>query len=285
MRASVIALIALPIAAGGVAAAAVVGFRSTEPPSSHPGPTATAGTSGAATDEPTVADEDEGGTTINGSKPHLSIIDRSAPHPVPAPVPSALAQLTVPPVSLAPLPPHPGDRTEPANAGETAPEPGRGQLHDTLWPRDSSAHSDSGSGPGKPPSAADLRPVGGARPAGENAMGGVGDDRDNGSEDGAPGSGPATPAPTSGRPPAHSPESPEQVGRPVGPPPHADEIGRPPHAGAAASPGRQPAPDPVEGTPVEVSPDAAAGPDVEAAANTETEEPADHPDDDTPAQR
>ena len=78
MRASVIALIVLPIAAGGVAAAAVVGFRSTEPPSSPPRPTATAGISGAVTDEPTVADEDEGGTTINGSKPHLSIIDRSA---------------------------------------------------------------------------------------------------------------------------------------------------------------------------------------------------------------
>src|SRR5690606_26079781 len=104
MRASVIGLIALPIAASGVAAATVVGYGLSDPPTSPVGQTATAGVTGEATDEAPLVREGGGGTAIDGAKPYLTVIDGMDTVPVPAPIPSYLAQLTAPSVSLAPLP-------------------------------------------------------------------------------------------------------------------------------------------------------------------------------------
>ena len=242
MRASVIGLIAIPVAASGVAAAAVVGFRSTVAPSAPSEQTATASLIGEAPDEspgPPAAEADPaldevGGTAIDGTRPYLTVIDGLATLPVPAPIPSFLGQLTGPPVALAPLPPQPDEAPTPAAAptptaddDEARSDPDRTRHLDGLPRREPVGRP--GSDPREVDRAGDDEPrfethsQDGARP-------GAGDPGDGGDR-----GGPAAPDP--GRPPVAIPGLPGVDGPQIGRPPHVGEPGRPPHAG---EPGRPP---------------------------------------------
>lgn len=231
MRASVIGLIALPIVASGVAAAAVAGFGLPAPTSVPAGPTATAGITGESTDSSPAVDEEYAGTAIEGIKPFLTVIDGRSALPVPEPVPSFLSLLTVPSVPLAPLPPQVDVRVAPADT--VGPRAGQGpdRVRDDLVPRDPT----TGPGPG---SGADDQPV----TFEPHSEGGV--DRGDTPDDRGPGGRPAVPAPDAGRPPVSVPGPPAAGGPLPGPPPHAGETGRPAHADETGPPphaGRSPA--------------------------------------------
>ncbi|MBB1017603.1 hypothetical protein G6023_04655, partial [Dietzia sp. DQ11-71] len=146
MRASVIGLIALPIVASGVAAAAVAGFGLPAPTSVPAGPTATAGITGESTDASPAVDEEYAGTAIEGIKPFLTVIDGRSALPVPEPIPSFLSLLTVPSVPLAPLPPQVDGRVAPADT--VGPRAGQGpdRVRDDLVPRDPTTGPGPGSG-------------------------------------------------------------------------------------------------------------------------------------------
>lgn len=225
MRASVIGLIALPIAASGLAAAAVAGFGLSDPPSAPAGHTAPAGITGEATDAAPAVDEEHQGTAIEGIKPFLSVIDGTSTLPEPAPIPSFLTRLTVPSVPLAPLPPQVHGPADPAdNVGPRA-EPGPDRIRDDLVPRDPTAGPGTGSG-------TDDHPVT-IEPDSEGGGGGV---RGDASADHGPGGRAAVPTPDAGWPPVAVPGPPAEGGTPAGPPPHAGENGRPPHADETGPP-------------------------------------------------
>lgn len=234
MRASVVGLIALPIAASGVAAAAVAGFGLPAPTSVPAGPTATAGITGEATDAPPAVDEEYAGTAIEGVKPFLTVIDGRSTLPVPEPIPSFLSLLTVPSVTLAPLPPQVYGRAAPADTIGPRAEPGPDRIREDLVPRDPRA----GAGSGTDDQPMTFEP---------HSEGGV--DRGDVPDDRGPGGRPAVPAPDSGRPPVAVPGPPAAGGPLPGPPPHAGETGRPAHADETGPPphaGRSP----VGGAPV-----------------------------------
>lgn len=229
MRASVIGLIALPIVASGVAAAAVAGFGLPAPTSVPAGPTATAGITGEATDAPPAVDEEYAGTAIEGVKPFLTVIDGRSTLPVPEPIPSFLSRLTGPSVTLAPLPPQVYGRAAPADTIGPRAEPGPDRIREDLVPRDPRPGAGSGT---------DDQPV----TFDPHSEGGV--DRGDAPDDRGPGGRPAVPAPDAGRPPVSVPGPPAAGGPLPGPPPHAGETGRPAHADETGPPphaGRSPA--------------------------------------------
>lgn len=229
MRASVIGLIALPIVASGVAAAAVAGFGLPAPTSVPAGPTATAGITGESTDASPAVDEEYAGTAIEGIKPFLTVIDGRSALPVPEPIPSFLSRVTVQSVTLAPLPPRVHGRAAPADTLGPRAEPGPDRIRDDLVPRDPGPGTGSGT---------DDQPVT-FEPHSEG-----GGDRGDAPGDRGPGGRPAVPAPDAGRPPVAVPGPPAAGGPLPGPPPHAGETGRPAHADETGPPphaGRSPA--------------------------------------------
>lgn len=112
MRATVVGLAALPVAAAGLAlVAAVMGPDDEQPPAPQPERTATASTeatSGPSEDTRT-ATPTSAGTPIEGIRPYLTVIDGLSTLPVPAPIPAVLSTLPAPQVELAPLPPRTGE--------------------------------------------------------------------------------------------------------------------------------------------------------------------------------
>lgn len=224
MRASTIALAAIPVLLGGLGLAVVAGgINPLDPfiPASEDVPARPDTGSGAESHESVT------GTPIDGRRPHLSVIDGRLNLLLPAPLPAILSLLPGSAIDLAPLPSEPaGDDTPvPAPTGPrhapatgAAPSPGNQTAHRTSQPS--------------------APPVGGAPAA-------------------APGWTPVVPATPS---PATDPTPPRAIADPrfdgdvftaiageimnhvrppqdgtQGPPPHAGQTGPPDHAG---SPGR-----------------------------------------------
>lgn len=112
MRATVVGLAALPVAAVGLAlVAAVMGPDDEQPPAPQPERTATASTEATSgpSEDTRAATPTSAGTPIEGIRPYLTVIDGLSTLPVPAPIPAVLSALPVPQVELAPLPPRTGE--------------------------------------------------------------------------------------------------------------------------------------------------------------------------------
>lgn len=138
MRATVVGLIALPVAAAGLAlAVTALDPGNGEAPPTAAERTATASTGGGsdAAAETLVAAPEPAGTAIEGVRPHLTVIDGLSALPVPATIPSVLSTLAAQPADLAPLPTRTDGGTEPARsrAGAATGDGARhGRIRDTV---------------------------------------------------------------------------------------------------------------------------------------------------------
>lgn len=307
MRATVVGLIALPVAAAGLALAVTALDRGNgEAPPTAAERTATASASASAgagsdaADETRVAAPEPAGTAIEGVRPHLTVIDGLSALPAPAPIPSILSTLPAQPADLAPLPTRTDGRTEPArsSAGAAAGVGVRpGRIRDAVDRGEplGSAGSDEGDTPtdGTDPHAPrpdQGRPAipshVGDRPGGDLPTGGGDEDDDPAEGTPAPDGGDPPPLtdrppltgrpPLMGRPPLTSPGPPGGGTPPVGLPPHAVDGLPSPDAGAPDRPEHPThgdAPDmsgPVVGAPIVVP-----TPDVPADGEPDAATPAD----------
>lgn len=228
MRAAVIGLVTIPvIVAGGLGIAAAVGvFSAPSPDASGSGEVTTAASS-----SPSVSVRDlTGGTAIDGTKPHLTVIDGRATLMLPGALPAIFSVLPRRPVDLMPLPTDASLLTEHANrtVGKTpdthtfdvtrpqyqGPPPVTGSEVWALPP----AHA-AGEAAQAPPQ------VGGPQPDLRRGSGGQSGTHTR------PGIDPSHSAPDISAPDTHAPHT-HAPGRPA----HADQTGRPGHAGQPGRP-------------------------------------------------
>lgn len=302
MRATVVGLIALPVAAAGLAlAVTALDPGNGEAPPTAAERTATASTGGGsdAAAETLVAAPEPAGTAIEGVRPHLTVIDGLSALPVPATIPSVLSTLAAQPADLAPLPTRTDGGTEPARsrAGAATGDGARhGRIRDTVDRGEPLGSAGSGEGDtptdGTDPQA--PRP-GQDRPAIPSPMGDgprgelpTGDGGEDEPAEGTPAPDDDGPPPLTdrppltgrpplmGRPPLTSPGPPGGGTPPVGPPPHVvDGLPSPDAATPDRSehPAHGDAPDmigPVVGAPIVVP-----TPDVPADGEPDAATPAD----------
>lgn len=202
MRAATVALVAIPVVLGGLGIAFVAGGidpldasvpASEDNPITEDNPVAPDTTSDGS------SRDSDSGTTIDGQRPHLSVIDGHANLFLPAPLPAIISPLPGGATELQPLPPA-RDSSDPSSSPRS--RTGSGNGSDTAERQATPATStESGTGP-------DARPARGAVPP------------------------PQAPAGT--RPSASPPRTPDVPA--AGRPPHADTRGRPPHAGQPGQP-------------------------------------------------
>lgn len=250
----VVGLIALPVAVGGLGIAAAVVAFGPAPVSSTADGNLTAASAASGSDWP----DSQGGTAIEGSRPHLTVSDGTRTITLPGAIPAMLTLLPSPSSDLPPLAPEPVGQGGAAPDGSApsapaaSPDPDRGPAGGqsvvggqgsagTLPPSfdGRAAGSTPGTADGPSRLTASPRPpgidshdsratAGDSSPAIEAPRGmnpGRGDGRPDANRPGAGGpgaSGPGTGGPGANRPPTHA----DDQGRPA----HAGTNGRPPHA-------------------------------------------------------